>query len=758
MSDRISEHESEIPDDPRLLQAVQEYLELLEKGRRPDQNEFLKRFPDIAEPLAQCIGGLDLVHGAAGREENADAAMAPGRGEPLPTEPLGDFRIVREIGRGGMGIVYEAVQLSLGRRVALKVLPFAATFDAKHLQRFNNEAKAAAQLHHTNIVPVFAVDVQRGVHFYAMQLIDGHSLADIVRQVRQKLGKPVDEVNKAQAASTTVRYAEAPAPPKDSTAAAGETVSEFSLTLSTDRTASRDRYFRHVARLAVQAAEALEHAHQYGIVHRDIKPANLIVESQGRLWITDFGLAQFHTGTALTQTGDLMGTLRYMSPEQASGQRVLLDHRTDIYSLGATLYELVTLEPIFPGATRQELLHQILNQEPRPPRSLEKAVPVDLETIILKAVAKNPGERYGSAKDLADDLRRYLEDKPIHAKRPGLVDRARKWARRHPSVVGAAIVLLMLCIAGLVVNNRMIAGEQAKTREALERERQRAIEADKRFRQAREVVDLLVQVCQDELAHEPTLQPTRKRLLEMALGYYQDFLEQRKGDPELRNELAAAQSGVRRILNELSWFQGAIRMVLVTEPDVQEDLLVTDKQRQQLAELSDKWSEKTLKQFGDHRRHPPKGERRDYFDLPKDADKDLAAILDEQQLKRLHEIDLQLQGPKVFFETEVVDALKLTMSQRQKIREIEGAVMASIRPGPGKDGPKNKDGPPKESREYFDAAKKRGVQQILMTLMPEQIRKWRELTGPPFEGRVRFCFPGPPPGPPPSPPPPKKGA
>src|SRR5206468_304983 len=177
-------------------------------------------------------------------------------------------------------------------------------------------------------------------------------------------------------------------------------------------------YFRAIAELGIQAAEALDCAHQHGILHRDVKPANLMVEIEPaargepealapglRLWITDFGLAQVQSDTRMTMTGDLVGTLRYMSPEQALAKRVVVDHRTDVYSLGATLYELLTLQPAYRGNDRQELMRQIAFEEPRPPRRLKKAIPAELETIVLKAMEKNPVERYATAKDLADDLR-----------------------------------------------------------------------------------------------------------------------------------------------------------------------------------------------------------------------------------------------------------------------------------------------------------------------------------------------------------------
>src|SRR5262249_6071443 len=225
-----------------------------------------------------------------------------------PESPLGDFRLVREIGRGGMGVVYEAVQLSLGRRVALKVLPFAAALDARQLRRFKNEAQAAAHLHHPHIVPVYAVGSERGVHYYAMQFIDGQTLSAQIQELRQR---QIDKVARWQ----------------------GDKVTEGPGTLPSCHLVTLSEFFRTAARLGLQAAEALEHAHGVGVVHRDVKPANLLIDGPGNVWVTDFGLARLQSEPGLTMTGDLLGTLRYMSPEQALARPGGVDHRTDVYSL-----------------------------------------------------------------------------------------------------------------------------------------------------------------------------------------------------------------------------------------------------------------------------------------------------------------------------------------------------------------------------------------------------------------------------------------
>lgn len=462
-----NEHVNGTDREVRLDEAVAAYLREAEAGRPPDPAAFLAAHPGLEDDLRRFLAAEQRFGRWAAPLR---AAALAGPDGPAPARPgrLGDFELVREVGRGGMGAVYEARQTSLNRRVALKVLPFAATLDPRQLQRFKNEAQAAAALHHTNIVPVHYVGCERGVHFYAMQFIDGRSLAELLRELRRPDAGPQAKPPEPAAGDPTTAYA--PGPDAHGPAAAD---TPAAAALSTAHASGSPGYFREVARLGVQAAEALEHAHQLGVVHRDVKPANLLVDGRGNLWVTDFGLAQLSTGESLTLTGDLVGTLRYMSPEQALAKRVAVDHRTDVYSLGATLYELLTLKPAFTGNDRQDLLRQIAFEEPVAPRKVRKGVPAELETIVLKAMEKNPADRYATAQECADDLRRFLDDRPVLARRPTPAQRLRKWCRRHPAAVRSAAVVLALlaAVAGWLAHDRSarLAVAAAASREADER-------------------------------------------------------------------------------------------------------------------------------------------------------------------------------------------------------------------------------------------------------------------------------------------------
>jgi WD40 repeat protein/serine/threonine protein kinase len=471
---------------------IDELTDRLQAGESIDFEAHAAEHPDHAEQLRKLVPALEMMaqlkHSAV---FSAARSSAVGHRPDSELGELGDFQIIREVGRGGMGVVYEARQLSLNRRVALKVLPLAAAMDPRQLQRFQVEAQAAACLHHTNIVPIHAVGCERGVHYYAMQFIEGQTLAAIIAELRRIEGlKQSDDRDTpspnsltsvaSRLASGELALAE-PSPPRlfgerSRQDVGGEGSGEGgpqgrmggprspSLTTSPPPTASsktasgaftsastRNRaFFRTAASLGIQAAEAIEHAHCLSVVHRDIKPANLMVDDRGTLWVTDFGLARLQNDSGLTLTGDLMGTLRYMSPEQATGHGAILDHRTDIYSLGVTLYELISLRPAIEGPDRQEILHKIAHVEPTVPRRFSEAIPRDLETIILKAIAKEPDLRYSTAQALADDLRRFLDSKPIVARRISLPERAWRWCRRNPMATGLLVGMALLALAATV--------------------------------------------------------------------------------------------------------------------------------------------------------------------------------------------------------------------------------------------------------------------------------------------------------------------
>jgi serine/threonine protein kinase len=499
---------------------VAELTDRLQSGQEFDIDAFLADHSEHAERLRQIVPALEMM-AALGRpspvSEMANGPHGPLEGPGPELGELGDYRILRELGRGGMGVVYEAIQISLARRVALKVLPFAAAMDSHQLQRFKTEAQAAAQLHHTNIVPVFSIGCERGVHYYAMQFIEGRTLAALIEEQRRW-------ENRSAADAPTISSPSSPA------------------RSATPTPSSRDRgYIRTVAEHGIQAAEALDYAHKLGIIHRDIKPANLLLDVRGNLWVTDFGLARFQDDTGVTMTGDLLGTLRYMSPEQALAQRAIVDHRTDIYSLGVTLYELATLRPAIEGTDRRELLRRIAEEEPQSARRINPAIPRELETILLKAVNKEAASRFATAKELAEDLRRFLEDKPIKARRPSPMERAAKWARRHTALIGATMTGLALATAGLTAATVFAASayrRESQQRALAEAQRQRA---EAHLRQARNAVDqLLTEVGQETFRGVPGLEPIRRKLLEKAVGFYENFLVQEGDDPAIRLEAGRA--------------------------------------------------------------------------------------------------------------------------------------------------------------------------------------------------------------------------
>jgi serine/threonine protein kinase/WD40 repeat protein len=448
-----------------LDEIAQEFLARYRNGERPEVSEYAARIPEMGAELRELLSALIMVEGLKPHADELDGqtGRVQARGLARDRHQLGDFRIIREVGRGGMGVVYEAEQISLARRVALKVLSTGHTRTPQQVQRFLREARSAAQLHHSNIVPVFGVGDDGAIFYYAMQFIEGHGLDRVLEEViRQKRSTAL---NAAEDASTppciepnpllTVLsrsllsgpveepFAEEQYIPAMGTA--DSSVSYPVVLTETDRC-----YSRSVARIGVQVAEALDYAHRQGTLHRDIKPSNLLLDGKGSVWVTDFGLAKTAEDEGLTQTGDLVGTLRYMAPERFHGR---CDPRSDVYGLGVTLFELLALRPPFQVSGHEPLIFEITHTQPPRLRSLCSSVPRDLETIVHKAIEKDPEDRYATAGRMAEDLRCFLEHRPIAARRVGSTERLTRWARRNPGLASlGTIVAGLLALTVLIIS------------------------------------------------------------------------------------------------------------------------------------------------------------------------------------------------------------------------------------------------------------------------------------------------------------------
>ncbi|MCA9130662.1 MAG: protein kinase [Planctomycetales bacterium] len=459
-----------------LTEILDNYLQQLEDGLRPSRTQILDGHPALADVLELYLDKLDQLYRVS--------EVAPSRTD-LRGKILGDFQLECEIGRGGMGIVFAAQNVRLNRKVAVKLLPMAALLDDKHVERFKNEARAAAVLEHPNIVPVYAIGEEGGIHFFAMRLIDGSSLD---RRVAEH-----------QAAGTK--------PP----------------------TVAALRQFAAIA-------DALHNAHEYGIVHRDIKPSNLLLDRNGKLWVADFGLARCQADRAITRTGEMIGTMRYMSPEQASGRTELVDHTTDIYSLGATLYEFLTLRPAIEGQEGPSLLTRIMSQPPVRLRKLRSDCPLDLQTVVEKAMAINKGDRYSTAAEFANDLRNVAEGNPITARPVSVAVRLARWTVAHSVGFATATILLLIAAIGLVTSNLLILHE---------RDRANSFVTD-----SRAAVEELSMVA-DDLAAIPGAEQIRRTVLQTTLKYYERYTEQSLENSSLRADTANAYTKIGAILEEL---------------------------------------------------------------------------------------------------------------------------------------------------------------------------------------------------------------
>jgi serine/threonine protein kinase/Flp pilus assembly protein TadD len=516
--------------EQRLDEVIAAYVQAVEAGQKPDREELLARHLDLAAELSDFFADQDRFSSLAAPLRAMASVARPGEApKPKSTAEsapgsrvgyFGDYELVEEIGRGGMGVVYKARQRSLRRAVALKMIRAVNTASPGDVRRFQAEAEIIANLDHPNIVPIYEVGEHQGQHYFTMKLIEGGSLT----QRLDDIGLPLVDRETGRNANGEVRHAA--------------------------QTAERQAA---IARLMIAVAQAVHYAHERGLLHRDLKPANILLDTQGRPHVTDFGLAKHRQeDPGLTQSGAIVGTPSYMAPEQAAGRRRDLTTAADVYSLGAILYELLTGWPPFRAETPLETLRLVTERDPVRPRTLNPLVNRDLETICLKCLNKEPGQRYSSAEALADDLQCFLEDRPIRARRPTALERLRKWSRRHrPAAIAAAVVLFcMVCFLALAVlridqmrsraEEALRQAEQAAWEAQLQsaradRERERA---EANFRRARDAVDqMYTELAEKTLAEIPL---ARQELLENAVRFYSEFARTNRDNPELRHQVGLA--------------------------------------------------------------------------------------------------------------------------------------------------------------------------------------------------------------------------
>ncbi|MFO0907075.1 MAG: serine/threonine-protein kinase [Isosphaeraceae bacterium] len=606
-----------MPDaDPAPVETLlDEFVARLRRGESPSISAYEARYPSKALQIRQLFAAAQAVEQMAERRRRDRGPEQP---SSKPVERLGDFRLIREIGRGGMGVVYEAEQESLGRRVAVKLLPDSALINPRALRRFEREARTAARLHHTNIIPVFGVGTYQGLHYIVMQLIRGVGLDTILRQLARDFASDVSpsptnsgasgEFNAVAHALVRGEFSRA-RPPSD----ASRPSTSGEATLGSDAASSEATpppadprpadeyvpgplgagYWASVARVGVQSARALEYAHQQGTLHRDVKPANLLLDAQGVVWLGDFGLARAREQSRVSETGEIAGTLRYMAPEQFHGQ---VDARSDVYSLGLTLYEMLTLRPAFEDARPAVLMRRITEDPPPRPRSVNPRIPADLETIVLKAIAREPADRYRSAQELGDDLERVLDDRPIQARHVGAVERLWRWSRRNRTVASLSVLIVALLVQIAFISSvgylRLRLANRTIFNTLVSESHQRQV-AESERRKAEELAGLTSAALDDIFEEfvpstltggigapadgpldrevrapvQPVLSKDIAALLERMLRVYEHMAEQEGDDREILRKVADANrrvGDIRRRLGHLDQAETAYRRSIDT--------------------------------------------------------------------------------------------------------------------------------------------------------------------------------------------------
>jgi eukaryotic-like serine/threonine-protein kinase len=493
----VIEHPGE-SGEQQLESIVDEFLQRLRGGEQPSIAEYMEKFPALAGELEELLASAAMIErlkrpDAAGSGSGSLAAQLP------RIERLGDYRIIEEIGRGGMGHVMLGVHESLGRRVAIKILPPQFAGNEKHCERFRREAQAAATLHHPNIVSVFGAGRSEGYHYYVMEFIDGTGLNNVIRGLREDLSRG-DTIDNAPTRAEVTRVSEQ----RDQQEPQGPTVggdgqtrismSEPGLEAPRERPALVSpgcvvavprgaARFRWAAEIMARIADALQYAHSEGKLHRDIKPSNLLLDREGRVWLTDFGLVKAFTDETMTGLGEIIGTPQYMAPESVTSGRY--DERSEVYCLGLTLFELLTLKPAFADSNPATLLRKVASDPVPAPRRLETSIPRDLATIVEKATMSEPGRRYASAAALRDDLNAWLGGHPVSARRARMHQRLWLWSRRNPwAALSAGMTALVAIVATsgyFLVNSayRKLAEQHGELQQQQQLTRSAQIEAEK---------------------------------------------------------------------------------------------------------------------------------------------------------------------------------------------------------------------------------------------------------------------------------------
>jgi serine/threonine protein kinase len=586
---------SESKSGPNLVDDLaEEFANRWRLGERPSIEEYAQRFPEQAEEVRDVLHAVVMMEQMKPHPGPSTPSNGAAAGPQAPLQRLGEYRIIREIGRGGMGVVYEAEQETLHRRVAIKVLPANLLTSDKVRSRFRQEAMAAARLHHTSIVPVFGVGEVDGHCFYVMQLIEGRSLDQVIRS-QESGGRSQESGVRSQESDVSGRGSVTEVLSSKARSRRPET-SPLTPDSCLQTPDSLPLPPRTVARIGMEIADALAYAHAQGVLHRDIKPSNLMLDERGAAWVTDFGVAKIAEGAGITQTGDVVGTLKYMPPERFSGQS---DARGDIYSLGMSLYEALTLQSPFPDTTPHHLIQLITHKPSWSPRKLNPRIPRDLETIVLKALANEPAQRYQSAGAMADDLRRFLDDRPILAKRAGPAELAWRWCRRNPALALAAATVFLLLVGIAVVSLVAYAttaaahrdttaalGAEKSEREHAEHTSALAIQALNRIYDRFAPTRLVVtpSTTSDEGVELPpqpaALPPEAIPLLEDLLRTYEEIARASGSFPKLQAQAAEANhriGDIRRRLGQhedaASAYQAAIELYTQLLPDADNDAI-----------------------------------------------------------------------------------------------------------------------------------------------------------------------------------------